>query len=440
MTYNDAPPCASPDDACKADGVHLEIAVETDGVQTDTTTAQPTPVDFIKALFGYANEQPYICSLPNLKDDPAQAREQHITTRKPGMITWFVEKWDKAGRGLFICVGTVNNGAKRNKETTKETVCLHADIDFKDVDLLDADARGYVLRQLARLKYQPSITVFSGNGVHAYWLFREAMQTQGNIKRIEAALHLLADAVAGDTKVCGVQNLMRLPGSHNTKEGAWTEVGITNFDPDRRYEFDDLEEWLAGQSPVMLRKKRETGKTAGESDFWKFYVEQAKKYGWAPPIDVEQRLANMIYMGAEENSIHVTQRDVTAALLSRGYPIDEVVERVLKATEAAAGEYGQRWKWEIERRKIERDAEKWVKKHPDIKERQQRRQAEQSADDDVVAASDRTASSAASASVEAPPGIGHNSNGKPPPLHIMIADAFIAGMLRGIGQLLRARA
>ena len=36
---------------------------------------------------------------------------------------------------------------------------------------------------------------------------------------------------------------MRLPGSHNTKDGAWTEVRII-IDRPLRYEIDELAEWL----------------------------------------------------------------------------------------------------------------------------------------------------------------------------------------------------
>jgi hypothetical protein len=38
--------------------------------------------------------------------------------------------------------------------------------------------------------------------------------------------------------------VLRVPGSHNTKNGAWTEVEVLTFEPNRRYELDDLEEWF----------------------------------------------------------------------------------------------------------------------------------------------------------------------------------------------------
>jgi hypothetical protein len=315
-------------------------------------------LDFLKTLFEHTAEPVYVCSFPNERDDPKQAGERHIATRLPSHISSFVEKWDKPGRGLFFGVGTVN-GDKRNKETVVETIGLHADLDFAKID--GEPGRDEVLRQLARLRYLPSATVFSGNGVHAYWLFKEPMPTQGSIERIEAALRQLADHVAGDLPVCEVARVLRMPGSHNTKNGAWNEVEITSFDPERRYELDDLEEWLSEVSPIMLRKKREHALPAGETDF---FAEYARQHGIKAPIDVEARLAAMMFMGGEDSSIHQTQLAVSAALLNKGVPVDEVVAILMDATRRAAGEYSARWNWPREERKIRGMCATWLKKHP----------------------------------------------------------------------------
>lgn len=330
------------------------------------------PIEFLKALFAYTIEPIYICSFPNERDDDKQPGERHVITRAPGHITSFLDNWDKPGRGGFFCVATVRAGTKRNKTNVVETVSLHADIDFKDVDLLGAEPLSDVLRHLARLRILPSITVSSGNGVHAYWLLTEPVDAQQNMERIEAVLRQLADIVAGDLAVCEVSRVMRLPGSRNTKHGAWKEVVVTSFNPDRRYEFDDIEEWLSEQSPVMLRRSRERAKQAGEymvaqeppaAGQTGFFAEYAKRVGFKPRVNVEQRLRAMMYMAGGENAIHTTQLSVTASLLNAGVPMDDVVERVLIATRAAAGEYGARWNWRREERKVRGMCETWLKKH-----------------------------------------------------------------------------
>jgi hypothetical protein len=330
-------------------------------------SAEPPPnmlVHFLKTLYAGTSARVYICSFPNERDNDKQVGERHITTRDAAEVMSFRNKWDKPERGLFFCIGTVKPGAKRNKDNIVETIGLHADIDFKNVDGLPSDtnaARTEVLRQLARMKHQPSAIVFSGGGLHCYWLFKEAMETQPNIERVEDALRLLADHVAGDLAVCEVSRVLRLPGSHNTKNGAWSEVEIISLDGGRWYELDDLEDWLTEASPIMLRAKREHAVPAGESDF---FAEYARQHGIKAPIDVEARLAAMMFMGGENSSIHQTQLAVTASLLNHGTPVDEVVAIVLDATKRAAGEYATRWNWPREERKIRGMCATWLKKHP----------------------------------------------------------------------------
>ncbi|MCK1710988.1 MULTISPECIES: RepB family DNA primase [unclassified Bradyrhizobium] len=275
-----------------------------------------SPVDFLKALFANTTGPVYTCSFSNERGAGA---ERHVVSRHPGHVNSFMEKWDKAGRGMFFCISTQKeNTEHRRKENCKETNAGHVDIDFKGFDGLGADPRGEVLKQLKRLKYRPSAIVFSGNGIHVYYFFKEPVDTQDNRDRLEAFYRQLADVMAGDLAVCEVSRVVRLPGSHNSKDGASTPVEIIELHPDRRYDLEELEDWLSEQSPVMLRKGREMGRTVAETHF-DFFAEYAKMQGIKPPIDVEARLNAMIYMGGGENSIHQTQIECAASMLSRGH-------------------------------------------------------------------------------------------------------------------------
>ncbi len=310
--------------------------------------------EFIKHLFGDVSESPvYICSLANERDDPLEPTERRVATRDGLDIERFIAKWDRKGRGLFFCVGTVN-GPKRAKEFICETIGLHADIDMKDID----DSRADVERKLANLRFPPSLTIFSGNGIHAYWLFKESIPTQAEINRIEDALRLLADLVGGDISVCEVSRLMRLPGSHNTKRDGFTPVEVLTSSP-HRYELDDLEEWLAETSPVILRKIRPQAVVDTNP-----FLEAAKTLGFKPSIDVEKRLAAMSYMAGGDAAIHQTQLAVSASLLNSGTPMEEVVDTILNATRCAAAGYGERWNWKREERAIRGMCMAWLKKHP----------------------------------------------------------------------------
>lgn len=296
----------------------------------------------------------HVCSLGNDRDGPHQPR--FVSTRDASEVLRFISKWDQPGRGLFFCVGTLKPGSKRLKENVSEIAFLHADIDFKDIDSPPAD----VERKLGTLRLPPSIIVKSGNGLHAYWLLKEALGCEDQ-ERIEAALKLLADTVGGDVSVCEIARLMRLPGTHNTKYDQFLPVSIFEMKEGLRYELDDIEEWLSETSPVILRKERPSSILPTDDNP---FMRAAAALGFKPSIDVEKRLAAMSYMAGGEAAIHATQLAVSASLLNQGTPTTEVVDILLSATKAAAGLYGERWNWKREEKALEKMCATWLSKHP----------------------------------------------------------------------------
>ena len=313
------------------------------------------PADFIKTMFRHTEAPVFLTSLGNERN--GVHNPHHIHTRDGDQVANFVTAWDKHGRGTFFCVSTVEDGKQRSKATVVETLGLHADIDLKDV------AEG--IEEIERLlktripDFPPSVLVRSGNGVHAYWLFREAIK--GERERVEAALRQLADLIGGDTQVCEIARLMRLPGSHNSKRGAWTPVTVSH-QSDRRYELSELEEMLSEQSPIILRKGRVVGKTVGEAVEGEDGLEEYAREGFKAPIDVKAKLDAMMYAGNEDASIHKTQLSVSAAMLNKGHDIDKVVTVLLAATKVAAGDYGRNWNWAREERSIRKMCETWLNK------------------------------------------------------------------------------
>jgi len=73
----------------------------------------------------------------------------------------------------------------------------------------------------------------------------------------------------------------------------------------------------------------------------------------------------MRHQGPGDSAIHPTQLSVSAALINRGTPVDEVVEILLAATRAAAGDAGRGWSWEREERELRRMCRTWIEKHPE---------------------------------------------------------------------------
>jgi P4 family phage/plasmid primase-like protien len=340
-----------------------------------TFTSPAKATDFIKAVFGsHVTEHPIrLSSFDNDKSGGHQSK--HLTTRDSGEVSTFMSKYDRDGRALFFSVGTLKDDTKeRSKENVAEISMLHVDIDLKDVD----DSRADVERKLQQLTspdgraFPPSVVVFSGHGLHAYWLLTESIDphVDTNQADIELDLHTLADLVGGDTKVCEIARLMRLPGSHNTKFGEWCQVKVvypSHFDGEtvlRRYELEDLREMLREKSPIILRKERPRAATVSEGGEDNEFTRYWKETGHTPQTDVEKRINAMMYMGSGDASIHETQIAVASSMVGKGYVDDVIVDLLEAATRAAAGKYGERWNWKREVSDIRRDVVKWRKEHP----------------------------------------------------------------------------
>jgi putative DNA primase/helicase len=316
---------------------------------------------FIADMFGATTSMPvHVCVLANdwtLSEELPFRRSQ---SRDTAAIDYFVDRYDEPGRSVYFCVGTLEPGAKdRNKTNVAEIGFLWADVDFKDI----TDTRADVERKLANLRYPPSYTVFTGHGIHAYWALTESIDPQapGMTDQIEGDLRQLADVVGGDMQVCEIARLMRMPGSHNSKlEGERIPVEVLTSNG-KRYDVDDLREWVAETSPVILRKERPAAVTAGAAGSDP-YLAFASEGGFKPRVDVERRLAAMGFMLGGDAAIHTTQLEVTASMLNAGLDIDDVVKVVLEATRAAAGDYGKRWNWRIEEKTIRDMCNSWLNK------------------------------------------------------------------------------
>jgi putative DNA primase/helicase len=324
------------------------------------TTNAGASVAFLTRLFASRTEAPvFIASYANDKNNTS-IKPRQLITRDLEPIQRFIEQWDQSGRAIYFCVSTILPGKhQRSKETLAELTGLHADIDHKGVEATPAE----IEKTLRQLKLPPSCVNFSGHGHHCYWTFHEALPaTEENKGRVEAALRRLANLLAGDMSVCEVARLMRLPGTHNSKNGEWVEVTTVAERPSG-YTLEELEEWLADAPPVLQRCSKSNGHQGaeGRESPW---LAMADRLGFKPPIDVEQRLAAMTFQGPGDAGIHATQLSVSAALINRGTPVDDVVEMLLEATRAAAGAAGAGWDWSREETDIRDMCATWLVKHP----------------------------------------------------------------------------
>src|SRR5262245_42306940 len=92
--------------------------------------------EFVVALFGpHQDGRVYIASLPNPDNKSDGLKEHHVLTRSSAQITDFITRHDQPGEGCFTCVSLIKDKATRRAEkTVAEIVCLHAEIDFRQIE------------------------------------------------------------------------------------------------------------------------------------------------------------------------------------------------------------------------------------------------------------------------------------------------------------------
>jgi P4 family phage/plasmid primase-like protien len=331
--------------------------------------------DFLAQFFSETTEHAVeIRALPN---ERGEGQSKPRFTRDPKIIEEHCAKWDQPDRAVYFGVATRLTGAPTGtRADLAELPALWVDIDCGKIGL-EKDAVVAVLRTMP---IAPSIIVDSGYGIHGYWLLREAIDIrqvadgtpvegwEDTEAEIIAALKQLANALCGDTAVCDLPRIMRLPGTHNTKNGEMRLAHVLEATW-ARHEFSDIVEMLDWLRPLITRPAPPEGVSAAartngvvdDNPFAAF----ARQFGIYTPIDVQERLNQMTYLGDGDSGIHQTQLHVSASLVSHGEEEDTIVEILIEATKRAVGIQGANWNWKREerniRRMIETAREKFVK-------------------------------------------------------------------------------
>jgi P4 family phage/plasmid primase-like protien len=289
----------------------------------------------------------HVWNLPNIK---GQGRERWIASRQGTKLAAWAKKKDIATTGTFFCVSTIAPGQPRKKQHAREMRFLHADVDFKNIDL----APDVIINLIKLLDCPPTLIHHTGNGLHCFWLLDVAAGPD-QMDRAEIILRKLANHVGGDMLVAHRVALLRVPGSHNSKRGEWREVTVLK-EGNETYTLDQLDAWLAPTTPpVMVRRNQDQNP----------FLRQAQEQGFRAPIDVEQRLADMVVGGDGETGVHQTQLSCTASLMHAGVDIEDAVTMVLDATRELGGT--ENWNWvqeELTIREMCTDAIKKFQKEP----------------------------------------------------------------------------
>jgi hypothetical protein len=341
--------------------------------------------EFVVAMFGpHKNGRVNIVSLPNVKDGKTDGAP--IYTRSSKEIADFIARHDRDGFGCFVCVNPIKDKAtRRAEETVIQIICAHTDIDFSQVEETPEE----IERTVAGLSWPPSRVHHSGHGLHLYWFLQTALEASPeNNGRHKQLLSRIAELLRGDPAACLIPQLMRLPGTTNSKNGEQHPVGILSNRDDLHYQYAELEQQVAATPAPLLHHKKPPGNGASpDNPFLAF----AAAYIGEAPLDVDQLLTDMVYRGAGGGgNAHDTLLRCTAALLNRGEKRQLIIERCLAALALAAARAGLVIDPAREQSIIADMCDSWIAKHPEIEERESKEEPPPPADNPSTKTNDKT--------------------------------------------------
>jgi putative DNA primase/helicase len=315
-------------------------------------------IEFLRQFFLGTEEDVELRALPN-----GPGRPTVKFTRDPDDVIAFCRVNDSHGYGIYFGVCTrSSDGRGGSREFLRELPAFWCEIDTGKFGMAIEDAVAILLS----CPLPPSVIVFSGHGLHCYWLLREPfsvtwapMGADAEKERVERVTHGLARIFHGDSNACDVTRVLRLPGTHNTKGGEWTLCRVLEASW-TRYELEEVEEF-ARECRVLIELPEAIGSQpakGAEAD------DPFLAYGanWREPFDLG-RLDRMVWKDPEL-PIHDTRLRAIAKLVEQGVPDEEVFARVLAATERAVAEAPNtpeiireraRWNWKEEEATIRKE-------------------------------------------------------------------------------------
>jgi hypothetical protein len=296
----------------------------------------------------------FLASLPNERGNGKRPYHQYVRSEEE--LQKFITERDKPGWATYHAVAILKDGTWRNQENVRATLFVWGEVDFKDHPDIPPEE---ITRRLSNIPahVKPTFCVFSGHGIHPYWLLKEeadASPGEGQ-RQIEDVLKLICNYIGGDPHVAETARLMRLPGSHNSrKPGENILVTFQDVEMSRRYDLVYLTDFFLEAHPIMRAPTIAASK--GQQD--------AFKYGDADVdnMEVGEALKAMRFKGRPD--IHHTQLRATASMISDGKSVAEAVSHILAATkEATEGDdRAKDWKWEVEKDGIIRMCHDWITK------------------------------------------------------------------------------
>lgn len=168
--------------------------------------------------------------------------------------------------------------------------CLYGEVDGLESPEL---VQSWINWLLDECPLRPSLIVFSGAGLHVYWLLTDTFYIDSDDarRRIILAQRAVVSFLGGDISVNDIARVLRVPGSKNMKPGRdGAIVAIRYWEPDNAYSLEDLEGMIAPQRDAILSaqaehsdmvySENEEGKEASDGEILRriFHAKNGEQY------------------------------------------------------------------------------------------------------------------------------------------------------------------
>lgn len=227
-------------------------------------------------------------------------------------------------RDAYFAVATREKG-KGKKENIGQFPCLFLDVDFKDISEKE------VLNRLKEFSLRASFIIYSGHGMHIYWLLKEP-PSKAETNQVEILNKKLAAFFHGDISSTEAARILRIPGTLNFKDpSSPKEIVLKNFNPENQFNLSSFDFLLQGdedqekQERSYSQEMNEQLNRIMECDFIKYCDQNRKTLS-------EPQWHGMISILARETGGRQLIHN-----LSKGYPKyspEETNKKILHAMDA----------------------------------------------------------------------------------------------------------
>jgi hypothetical protein len=130
----------------------------------------------------------------------------------------FISKYPE--KNMYFAVAARRDSSSGELKNCSVARAVWADLDFKDI------AEPEALRALENFPLETSMRVYSGGGIHAYWLLNDPFDLQQHAREFKALLRRTARNLRADLGSAEPAHVLRIPGTLNFKYNPPREVRL----------------------------------------------------------------------------------------------------------------------------------------------------------------------------------------------------------------------